>query len=115
MKRTLAAGVAVAALLLGPLAGTASAHDHEEPPPGPPPAHNHMLVLGLQVDALGNPVGFRKCVDLAGGQALDISVHHRTVHTGKAGAALRKAGHAVVPAAPLTPFRNCADLEAAFG
>jgi hypothetical protein len=75
-----------------------------------------MLVLGLEFDEHGEPVGFRRCVDLAAGLALPLHAHHDTIHLGRAGEMLRsKAGNFVVPTAPLTPFNNCADLVAAFG
>jgi ATP/maltotriose-dependent transcriptional regulator MalT len=41
-------------------------------------------------------------------QALRTSTHHETVHTGKAGAALQRAGHLVIPA-------TCAQLEELLG
>jgi hypothetical protein len=80
------------------------------------PRHPHMLVLGLQLDDMGEPIGFRRCVDLAAGQALPLNAHHAHVHTGTAGEALRdKAGNFAVPGAPLTPWNNCAELIADFG
>ena len=79
------------------------------------PEHAHMLVLGVQYDATGQPVGFEKCVDIAAGQRLHLGAHHEHVHVGRAGVALREAGHLFVPAAPVSPFANCAALEAAFG
>ncbi|NDL55812.1 hypothetical protein [Phytoactinopolyspora mesophila] len=79
------------------------------------PPHPHMLVLGLQLDADGEPVGFKRCVDLAAGKPVPLNAHHAHVHTGTAGEMLRtKAGHAVVPGAPLTPWNNCAELIADF-
>jgi len=102
------------ALLLGPLAGVASAHEGEEH--GELPKHGHVLVLGITLDETGEPSGFRKCIDLAAGRHLPLTAHHATVHTGRAGEALWKAGHAVAPTAPLWPeVRNCADLERMFG
>ncbi|WP_166350622.1 hypothetical protein [Phytoactinopolyspora limicola] len=80
-----------------------------------PPPHPHMLVLGLELDDYGNPVGFRKCVDLAAGKPVPLNAHHAHIHTGSAGEALfNKAGHAAVPGAPLTPWNNCAELIADF-
>ncbi|MCE0487436.1 hypothetical protein [Ornithinimicrobium sediminis] len=110
MRRTAALVGAVALMAVG-LAGPAQADGH---PPGPPPQHGHMLVLGVVWDG-DEPVGFRKCVDLAGGNKLGNNAHHQHAHTGKAGEALYRAGHLVVPTAPLTPFGGCADLEAMFG
>jgi hypothetical protein len=80
-----------------------------------PPLHPHMLVLGLELDEAGEPVGFRRCIDLAAGQALPLTAHHAHIHTGAAGEALfTKAGHVAVPGAPLTPWSNCAELIAFF-
>ena len=106
MRRALVAVLLVLGMSLGVLAAPALAQG--------PPRHPHMLVIGLELDENGNPVGFRRCVDLAGGRALPLRAHHAHVHTGRAGEALRNAGHAVVPGAPLTPWRNCADLIAEF-
>lgn len=80
--------------------------------------HPHMLVLGLELDEFGDPVGFRKCVDLAAGQALPLRAQHQHVHFGKAGEQLfTKAGHVVVPGAPFPepfeeplPWSNCQEL-----
>jgi hypothetical protein len=101
--------LAMAGLLFGLQAAPAASA-------GEVPPHGHMLVLGLEFDEHGEPVAFRKCVDLAGGQAVPLRAHHAHIHVGKAGEMLRtKAGNFVVPTAPLTPFNNCADLVAAFG
>ncbi len=79
------------------------------------PEHPHMLVQGIEFDGEGNPVAYRKCVDLAANRALPLNAHHDHAHTGAAGAALReRAGHMVVPGAPLTPWANCSELIAAF-
>jgi hypothetical protein len=81
------------------------------------PDHPHMLVQRPVVELIdGTPylVGFRKCVDLAGGRHVPLNAHHDHIHTGRAGQALfEHAGHAVVPGAPLTPWANCAALQAA--
>jgi hypothetical protein len=107
MKRT--SILALAAVLLLVLQAFPAATQEELP------RHKHMLVLGLELDDEGEPVGFRRCVDLAAGRALPLNAHHAHVHTGKAGAALfEKAGHAVVPGAPLTPWNDCAELIAFF-
>lgn len=90
---------------------------------GGPPMHGHVLLIGA--DFTANPAypgegppyfihGFDKCVDLANGNALKLQAHHDTVHQGRAGEALRSAGHIVVPLSPLTGFTSCADIEAAF-
>jgi hypothetical protein len=80
---------------------------------GTPPLHGHMLVLGVQFDG-NTPIGFRKCVDVASSKALKLNAHHDHLHTGRAGEALLAAGHVTVPTAPLTPWANCAELEAWF-
>lgn len=52
--------------------------------------------------------GFRKCIDLP---EVPLNAHHASLHTGTAGEALgERAGHAVVPTAPLTPWATCAEL-----
>lgn len=109
MRKTAALLGALGLVVVG-AAAPAQAHDH-----GPLPEHGHVLVLGVQWDG-EEPVGFRKCIDLAGGNALPLKAHHQTVHQGRAGEALFSAGHIVAPTAPLWPeVRNCADLEAMFG
>ena len=94
--------LAAGALLVGVLGASAAAQDE-------PPRHRHMFVLGVEFDG-EEPVGFRKCVDLAAGQALPLNAHHLHVHTGRAGEALFQAGHVVVPGAPLTPWNGCTEL-----
>ena len=98
--------VLAAFLLLGTFATSAMSQEL--------PRHPHMLVLGLQLDADEEPIGYRKCVDLAGNKALPLNAHHDTVHTGRAGEALWEAGNAVVPGAPVTPWANCDELIAFF-
>lgn len=117
MKRIIAIG-AVAALAAVTFAGTASAAGHEPPP------HGHMLVQRPVIEVIqpddDDPqlyvavTSFRKCVDLAAGRSVPLNAHHAGIHTGSAGEALfDRAGHAVVPTAPLTPWANCAAFEAA--
>ena len=80
--------------------------------------HPHMLVTGVELDEFGEPVGFRKCIDLAAGRALPLKSHHQHMHFGTAGEMLStNAGHAVVPAAPFpepfeeaVPWSNCEEL-----
>ena len=100
-------------LLVGALAGSGVAEEHDQEVP----LHGHMLVqrpVFGEVDGIPAALGFRKCVDLAAGRALPLNAHHDHIHTGSAGAALAmRAGHAVVPTAPLTPWANCAELAAA--
>jgi hypothetical protein len=84
--------------------------------------HPHMLILGLELDAAGEPIGFRKCVDLAANNALVLTAHHQHVHFGTAGEYLfTKAGNVVVPGAPFpapfeepVPWSNCEELIAFF-
>jgi hypothetical protein len=66
--------------------------------------HHHALLLHVDLATFS----YRTCVDLAGGGTLRTNTHHETVHTGSAGAALRQAGHLVVP-------YTCAQLEEALG
>jgi hypothetical protein len=108
LVRTSAAVGGIATLLVAGLAGPAQAEGHY----GPPPPHGHMLVLGVEYRG-GEPVGFRKCVDLAAGRPLRLNAHHAHSHTGAAGQALRNAGHLVIPTAPLTPL-TCELLRAMF-
>jgi hypothetical protein len=109
MRRTITF-VAALAMMLGLFAGTAGATGHG----APWPEHGHMLVLNVHYDDLGEPVSYGKCVDIAAGKRLD-RVHHTTIHQGRAGDALRSAGHEVVPTADLTPFANCAEFAQFFG
>ncbi len=84
--------------------------------------HPHMLVLGLELDETGEPVGFRKCVDLAANSRLPLNAHHEHMHFGTAGEALfTRAGNVVVPGAPFpapfddpVPWSNCEELIAFF-
>ncbi len=108
MKRTVAA---TAALLLGLsgtlLAGTAASQEF--------PEHGHLLLTGLEYDAEGEPIGYKKCRELANGQALRLNAHHDHLHFGKAGdAQWNKAGNAVVPLAPFfdLPWTNCEEFAA---
>ena len=67
---------------------------------------NRVLALLIHAETVANPgvpgpplfpIGFERCVDLAGRNALPANNHHRSVHTGNAGGALAGAGHLVVP------------------
>jgi hypothetical protein len=107
MRKVLALGLTVG-LLLGLSAVPASAQL---------PPHPHVLVLGLELDEQGEPVGFRKCVDLAANQPLPLNAQHQHVHFGPAGEALfAHAGHVVVPTAPFPgiPWTDCESLIAFF-
>jgi hypothetical protein len=98
---------ALGLLMVGMMGATALA---EEPPP-----HPHMLLLHLELDVIDGTlhlVGFHRCVDLAANRPVPLNAHHAHIHTGKAGEALFNAGHVVAPGAPLTPWANCAELEA---
>lgn len=81
------------------------------------PDHPHMLVQSPEfaiIDGRLHVVGWRKCVDLAGGRSVPLQAHHDRVHTGRAGQALAEnANIFVIPGAPLSPWANCAALEAA--
>ena len=112
MFRTAAVLGATTALVLGASAGPAQADDEA----GPLPPHGHVLVLGFEFK--GGEVTFRKCIDIAAGQALPLTAQHEHIHFGRAGEALfTKAGHAFIPVKPFPgiPFANCADLEEMFG
>ena len=94
------AAVIAALLLLAVLPATADASSH----PDFSKPHAHALLL--HAETIPNPgfpgpplfpIGYERCVDLAGSQALPRNNHHGTVHTGRAGAALAGAGHLVVP------------------
>ncbi len=94
------AAVIAALLLLAVLPAAADADSH----PDFSLPHAHALLL--HADTVANPgeegppsfaIGYVRCVDLAGAEALPMNNHHSTVHTGRAGRALAHAGHLVVP------------------
>ena len=99
----LAASLLAVAMLAAPAA--ADGHNGHDPSWGPMGPHSHALLINATF--IENPfdegpptiaVAWDRCVDLAGGKALPKSNHHRGIHTGAAGTALREnAGHAVVP------------------
>lgn len=94
--RRVVLGLAAIAVTLGVSAAPAAAFTDEP--------HAHAKLLHFQEGPDG--LSWQKCVDLAGGNALrNNSTHHETVHTGRAGEALRSAGHLVVP-------YSCADFRA---
>lgn len=107
MRWIFSTGLALLVLAMAGSAALAAGHGQ-----GPPPPHPHMLLIGIEIED-GALVGFRKCVDLANNRAVPNNAHHAGIHTGAAGAALQGAGHAVVPGAPLTPWADCAALNAA--
>ena len=107
-------GLLIAVLVVGfaALAFVAMPSSAQEPPP-----HAHMLVqrpeFGL-INGVPHLVGIRKCVDLAANRALPLNAHHDHIHTGGTGVSFGgESGHVVVPTAPLTPWANCAEFEAA--
>ena len=104
------------ALTMSLLAGPAVADGHGGDNDGPPP-HPHMLLIHYEfgeVDGEMSLTGFRRCVDLAANREVPLNAHHDGIHTGAAGGALfSNAGHWTVPGAPLTPFADCAAVEAA--
>jgi hypothetical protein len=112
MRRTVVLA-AIMLMTLGLLVGPATAKERGGPHQQPgPPAHLHMLLIHPEVAVVDGAlwlVGFRQCVDLAGGNPVPNHAHHRNLHlpTGSANAALTRAGHAVVPGAPLTPWDGC--------
>jgi hypothetical protein len=81
------------------------------------PKHPHMMVHQPEfgfIDGSFAVLGWKKCVDLAANRALPLQAHHEHIHTGTAGEALAEnADIHVIPGAPLTPWANCAELEAA--
>jgi hypothetical protein len=106
MRRTLVLA-ALMLMSLGLIAGPATAHDGGWGPMG---EHPHALLIGVETvpnpgydpdDPMSGPpvfpVSWERCVDLAGGKPLPKANHHKTVHQGKAGAALFGAGHMVAP------------------
>ena len=106
MRRALGLGLAIV-VGLGLSAGPAAAL----------PEHPHVLVLGVEWDAHGHPVGYRKCVDLAANQPLPLRAQHQHMHFGTAGEALAvHAGHIVAPTAPFpgVPWTDCETLIAFF-
>jgi hypothetical protein len=93
----LAAAAALAVTMLAAPAMADQGPDLSQP-------HRHALLLHVDLESFS----YASCVDLAGGNKLRTNTHHETLHTGRAGAALQRAGHLVVP-------YTCAQLEAALG
>jgi hypothetical protein len=108
-------GTGLAALVAGSalmLTAPAFAQGHPQPF-----KHGHIMLIGA------DPVEmtYRKCVDLAGGNALRLNAHHAHIHTGRAGQALEKAGNFVIPTEDILPEElqgtgmlpaNCAGVDA---
>jgi len=117
MRTRLTTMLAASLLAVAMLAAPAAAHgdDGHDDGWGPMGPHPHALLINATTvpnPAYPNsgppafPIAWDRCVDLAGGKALPKSNHHRGIHTGTAGTALREnAGHLVVPV-------DCATLEA---
>lgn len=108
MKRVIAAA-ALGAMVFGTmLAGPAFSDGHL-------PEHGHLLLTGLEFDETGEPINYKKCRELANGQALRLNAQHQHLHFGTAGEALfDRAGNAVVPLAPFpgVPWSNCEEFAA---
>ncbi len=104
IKRTCAVA-AVMATTLAVGGATASADGAV----GQPPPHGHVMLLDAVWTGSGPGTvvkSYARCVDLAGSNVQPS--HHTTVHTGRAGHALRtNAGHLVIPT---YGGRTCADL-----
>lgn len=108
MKRTLVAA-AVTTLALSGAVSVGSAVSQELP------EHGHLFLTGLEFDAEGEPIGYKKCRVLANGQALPLNAHHEHLHFGTAGEAqFNNAGNAAVPLAPFpdVPWTNCEEFAA---
>lgn len=107
--------LATLVLVVGMMAGPAMADGHGGSPFDEP--HRHVLLVGADVvdepdQMTGAPYTIRdydRCVDLAGGKALRKNHFHTNIHFGRAGQALRGAGHIVVP------FFDCAMIDGMFG
>ena len=96
----------LALALVGALATPAMASADEGPPP-----HGHIFVLGVEFGPTG--ITYRKCLELANGQALPLNAHHEHVHTGRAGEALRdNAGNFPIP---MFAIPDCAHLAEELG
>jgi hypothetical protein len=110
MKKRLIGGAVAAAGVLT-MAMPASAHEHGMPE-HEVPEHGHVLLLHVDEAEFT----YRKCIDLPSGRGNSWKAHHYGIHTGTAGRALARAGHAVVPTneliggAPFLPA-NCADVD----
>jgi hypothetical protein len=105
MKR-LAMLLAIFTLATAAIVGTASTQSL--------PPHGHLLLIGMEFDAEGEPIGFRKCVELAAGKPVPLHAHHDRLHAPQK--LLSTAGHMIVPTAELTPWTNCAEfIEFVFG
>lgn len=103
-----------AVMVLSMMAVPAAAGEHGGSPPDLDEPHPHVLLLGADVTDVEEPdegmppyivTDYDKCVDLAGGQTMRHNRFHDNVHFGRAGAALRAAGHIVLP------FANCDTVD----
>lgn len=103
---TLVVSLAMAVALFGATAFAGG--NPKEWPPGF--EHGHAMLIGVEVEftSEGLVAHYKKCVEF---KALPVMAHHHSIHTGNAGEALfEKAGNAVLPLAPLTPFESCDDI-----
>ena len=84
--------------------------------------HPHMLLLEPEIgliDGVPHLVGVKKCVDLAGNQAVPLNAHHVHLHFGTSGVSFGgESGNVVIPAGwfptendPL-PWADCEGFEA---
>lgn len=112
MKKQLAAVMAATGMMFATVS-IAQADEHI------PPEHAHVLVTGVETNDAGFPFGttsYRKCHELAAGQALKLNAHHESIHTGTAGygnydVGITRAGNFVVPLAPFTNLADCDEVE----
>lgn len=113
LKRLCLGSLVVAAAGSAVLVAAAPAHsDRADWPEDGPPPHGHLHLTHAVIDGR-DVVSFEGCRELANGQVVPRSAHHENLHVGRAGAAQRQAGNAVVPMAPITPFESCEDLAEA--
>ncbi len=101
MKRKAIAAVSVTVALMGTGMSPVAAEEG-------PPKHGHVLLLGVNEADLT----YRKCIDL---KPVELRAHHSSVHTGRAGQALARAGHFVLPTSEIDPDsglpENCAGVD----
>ena len=98
----------VLAAAVGIMAGSFTiAQAQEDPVP-----HGHLMVTGIEFDAVGDPVAFKKCRLLANGRPVPNHAHHDKLHVGDVGEVLwTNARAAVVPLYPLAQWETCEEFE----
>lgn len=110
--KKIGAGVVAAVAVTGAAWGLAATSGADGPPP-----HGHIMLLHVDEEELT----YRKCVDLAAGRAVPTHAHHANLHVGRAGIALTRAGHAVIPTESILPPElhgklylpaSCAEVDA---